>query len=142
MQQLRFYCTERLQFGTGDKASDAQRNRLGHSRINACGDGASSSVDEARGSSLLEGEYVTSKSVASFMQFEYSKHWIRKKKYRSDITDDALEYCIQNSNRLQDRHWEDAWNAIARIPPSGRLLKVVYKTKGKTIKILTAYWLD
>src|SRR3989338_10767966 len=59
MQQLRFYCTERLQLGTGDKASDAQRNRLGHSRINACGDGTGSSVDEARGSSLLEGEYVT-----------------------------------------------------------------------------------
>ena len=59
MRQLRFYCTERLQFGTGDKASDAQRDRLGHSRINACGDGAGSSVSEARGSSLLEGEYVT-----------------------------------------------------------------------------------
>src|SRR3989338_620177 len=60
MQQLRFYCSERLQFGTGDKASNAQRDRLGHSRINACGDGAGSSVDEARGSPLLEGEYVTS----------------------------------------------------------------------------------
>ena len=59
MQKLWFYSNERLQFGTGDKASDAQRNRLGHSRINACGDGAGSSVDETRGSSLLEGEYVT-----------------------------------------------------------------------------------
>ena len=59
MQKLWFYSNERLQFGTGDKASDAQRNRLGHSRINACGDGTGSSVDEARGSSLLEGEYVT-----------------------------------------------------------------------------------
>ncbi|MBS3145372.1 hypothetical protein J4414_01050 [Candidatus Woesearchaeota archaeon] len=76
------------------------------------------------------------------MQFEYSKHWLKKRKYRLNITDDALEYCIQHSSKLKDKYWEDAWNAIARIPPSGRLLKVVYKTKGKTIKILTAYWLD
>ncbi len=76
------------------------------------------------------------------MQFEYSKHWLRKRKYRPDITEDVLEYCIQNSNKLNDKYWEDAWNAITRVPPSGRLLKVVYKIKGKTIKILTAYWLD
>ena len=76
------------------------------------------------------------------MLFEYSKHWLKKRKYRRDITDDAIEYCIQNSNKIKDRYWEDAWNAIARIPPSGRILKVVYKSKGKSIKILTAYWLD
>ena len=76
------------------------------------------------------------------MKFEYSSHWLRKRKYRSDIADDLIEYCIQNSNKLNDKHWKDAWNAIARVPPSGRILKVVYKTKGKTIKILTAYWLD
>ncbi len=76
------------------------------------------------------------------MQFEYSKHWIKKKRYRPDITEDMLEYCVQNSNRLKDKYWEDTWNAISRIPPSGRLLKVIYKHKGKTIKILTAYWLD
>ena len=76
------------------------------------------------------------------MQFQYSKHWLKKRNYRSNINDDILEYCIQNSNKLKDKYWEDAWNAIVRVPPSGRLLKVVYKTKGKTIKILTAYWLD
>lgn len=76
------------------------------------------------------------------MQFEYTNHWLRKRKYRKDITDDMIESCIENSNRLKDKYWEDGWNAIARIPPSGRILKVVYKTKGKTIKILTVYWLD
>ena len=76
------------------------------------------------------------------MKFEYSLHWLKKKTYRSDITEDVLEYCIMNSNKLKDKYWDDAWNAIARIPPSGRILKIVYKTKGKTIKILTAYWLD
>ena len=58
------------------------------------------------------------------------------------ITDDMIEYCISNSNKLKDRDWEDVWNAISRIPPSGRLLKVVYKIKGKDINIITAYWLD
>ena len=53
-----------------------------------------------------------------------------------------IDYCIKNSNKLKDKYWEDAWNAVARVPPSGRILKVVYKTKGKNIKILTAYWLD
>jgi len=76
------------------------------------------------------------------MQFEYSYHWKKKREKRKDITDDLIEYCIRNSNKLKDRYWEDAWNAISRVPPSGRILKVVYKTKGKTIKILTAYWLD
>jgi len=76
------------------------------------------------------------------MQFEYSKHWLKKRKYRSDISDDIIEYCIYNSSKLKDKYWEDAWNAISRVSPSGRILKVVYKMKGKTIKILTAYWLD
>ena len=76
------------------------------------------------------------------MEYEYSEHWSKKKKYRLDITDDMIEYCIQNSNKLRDKYWEDAWNAIARVSPSGRILKVVYKAKGKTIKILTAYLLD
>ena len=72
----------------------------------------------------------------------HSNHWKRKKKYRANITDDAIEYCIQNSEKINDRKWPDAFNAIARIPPSGRILKVVYKVKGKDFKILTAYWLD
>lgn len=76
------------------------------------------------------------------MQFEYSKHWLRKRNDRKDISEDAIEYCIQNSSKINDKYWEDNWNAITRIPPSGRTLKVVYKIKGKSIKILTAYWLD
>jgi len=76
------------------------------------------------------------------MPFEYSYHWLKKRKKRLDITDDLIEYCIKNSNKLKDKYWEDAWNAISRVPSSGRILKVIYKTKGKTIKILTAYWLD
>lgn len=76
------------------------------------------------------------------MHLDHSIHWLKKRKYRSDITDDLIEYCIQNSNKLKDKYWEDALNAITRVPPSGRILKVVYKIKGKSIKILTAYWLD
>ena len=77
------------------------------------------------------------------MKIEYSKHWIKKQKSKKkDITNDVIEFVLKNSKILKDKYWEDAYNAIARIPPSNRLLKVVYKTKGKTIKILTAYWLD
>jgi len=77
------------------------------------------------------------------MGFVYSRHWIRKKKYRSKITDDMFEYAIKNSDELKDKYWEDASNAICRIPPSGRILKVVYKRVGENkYKIITAYWLD
>lgn len=77
------------------------------------------------------------------MQIVSSEYWARKRHKRPDISDDMIEYCIMNSNKLNDRTWESVWNAIARIPPSGRLLKVVYREKGKDIKIIvTAYWLD
>ncbi len=76
------------------------------------------------------------------MLLEYSFHWRKKRRKRSEITDDLLEYCIQRSQKIRDRDWAEVWNALVRIPPSGRLLKVVYKARGKTIKILTAYWLD
>lgn len=55
--------------------------------------------------------------------------------------DYMIEYCIINSTKIKDRNWDDAYNAISRIPPSGRLLKVIYKIKGKNIKVITAYWL-
>lgn len=71
-----------------------------------------------------------------------SEHWKRKRKYRKDITDDSIEYAIKNSNELKDKHWEDALNAICRIPPSGRILKVVYKKEKSKLKIITAFWLD
>lgn len=76
------------------------------------------------------------------MVLTYSEHWSKKRKYRKDITDDMIEYAIQNSNELKDNYWEDALNAICRIPPSGRILKVVYRKEKSKNKIITAFWLD
>ena len=76
------------------------------------------------------------------MHFIYSKHWLLKNKYRKNINETDIEYAILNSDIIKDRKWENAFNAICRVPPSGRILKVVYKRKGKVYKILTAYWLD
>ncbi len=53
-----------------------------------------------------------------------------------------IEYALNNSNELKDKYWEDALNAISRIPPSGRILKVVYRKEQSKIKIITAFWLD
>ena len=76
------------------------------------------------------------------MKFDYSNHWIKKRNVRKDITDDIIESAIQNSNILKDKNWPDAFNAIARVPPSGRIVKVVYKIIGKNkIRIITAFWL-
>ena len=76
------------------------------------------------------------------MKFEYSFHWKKQKEYRPEITDDIIELCIRNSEKLKDRKWINAHNAIARIPLLGRTLKVVYREKSKSIKIITAYWLN
>lgn len=76
------------------------------------------------------------------MKIEHSFHWKKQKRFRPEITDDIIELCILNSDKLKDREWEDAYNAIARIPPSGRILKVVYKEKSKNIKVITSFWLD
>lgn len=43
---------------------------------------------------------------------------------------------------MKDRNWEDTYNAITEIPPSGRMLKVVYKKIQHKVFIVTAYWLD
>jgi len=52
-------------------------------------------------------------------------------------------YAVLNSSILKDKYWEDALNAICRIPPSGRILKVVYKKLSKDIiNVITAFWLD
>ena len=54
-----------------------------------------------------------------------------------------IEYALQHSNVLKDKNWPDALNAICRVPPMGRILKVVYKRTGKNkTKIITAFWLD
>jgi len=70
------------------------------------------------------------------MSITYSDHWFKKRKYRKDITDDMIEYAINNSNELRDRVWEDTLNAICRIPPSGRILKVVYKKEKSKYKLM------
>lgn len=80
------------------------------------------------------------------MKIEYTFHWRNQKRFRPEITDDIIELCILNSEKFKDRKWENAFNAISRIPPSGRILKVVYRERydgeSKTIKIITSYWLD
>ena len=63
------------------------------------------------------------------MIISYSKHWIKQKKFRPKITDGILELCISNSNKIKDNKSEDAYNAISKIPASGRILKVVYKER-------------
>ena len=76
------------------------------------------------------------------MFYDYSYHWLKKRKYRPAIEGYMIEYCITASKKIKDGYWDNVFNAIAKIPSSGRTLKVVYKRKGKDIKILTAYWLD
>ena len=77
------------------------------------------------------------------MQFVDSKHWKKRKLYRKDITDEFIIYAIESSSILRDKYWSDALNAICRISPSGRLLKVIYKRISKDkVKIISAFWLD
>ena len=77
------------------------------------------------------------------MRFQHSVHWKNKKRYRKDITDDIIEYAIKHSNEYKDKYWDDASNAICRIPPMGRKLKVIYKKIAyENIKVITAFWID
>ncbi len=77
------------------------------------------------------------------MEIEYSKHWLKKHlKKKKDITPDVIEFALKNSSESRDKYWRDALNAISRIPPSGRILKVVYKKSKEKIFIVTTYWLD
>jgi hypothetical protein len=77
------------------------------------------------------------------VEIEYSKHWSKKHlKKKKDITNDLIEYALKNSREMKDRNWESAFNAISRIPPSGRILKVVYRRMQHKVFIVTAYWLD
>lgn len=77
------------------------------------------------------------------MEIVYSKHWIKKhSKKRKNISKDMIEYAFLNSSELKDRRWKNVLNAISRIPPSGRILKVVYKKSKGKVFIITAYWLD
>ena len=77
------------------------------------------------------------------MEINYSRHWVKKHvKKKKDITNDAIEFALKNSRVMNDKSLQDAFNAISRIPPSGRILKVVYKKSKEKIFIVTAYWLD
>ncbi len=77
------------------------------------------------------------------MKIRYSTHWLKKHpKKKKDITSDKIESALNNSNIINDKYWADAFNAVSRIPPSGRTLKVVYKKARDEIFIITAYWLD
>ena len=77
------------------------------------------------------------------MEIKYSLHWIKKQKSKKkDITKDIIEFAIKNSNTLKDKYWGDAFNAISRIPPSGRTLKVVYRKLNQKVFIITAYWMN
>jgi len=81
--------------------------------------------------------------VFSFMEFVYSRHWIKKHSgKRKDIVEDFIGYAVLNSSELRDRRWDGVLNAIARVPPSGRILKVVYKKLNAKVFIITAYWLS
>ncbi len=77
------------------------------------------------------------------MELILSNHWKLQRKFRPDITDEAIIYAIMNSDELEDKYWPDALNAVSRVPPTGKILKVVYKriSIGK-VKIITAFWLD
>lgn len=54
-----------------------------------------------------------------------------------------LEFAIMKGEIDSDRRWGNAYNAIARVPTSGRTLKVVFRRVGsKNYKVITTYWLD
>jgi hypothetical protein len=77
------------------------------------------------------------------MEIEYSEHWKRKQVFRTTITQSEIEFALLNAPALRDKHWDNALNAIFRIPPSGRILKVVYRKIGIShYRIITAFWLD
>ena len=74
---------------------------------------------------------------------EVSKHWRRKRRYRADITDEAILLATSRGVKVRDSRWEHVLNSTLRVPPSGRILKVVYRTIGqRRYRIITAYWLD
>lgn len=86
--------------------------------------------------------FIIHKILFLTVKIEHSFHWEKQLRFRPEITDDLIEQCIQQSEKVKDKKWENAFNAIARVPPSGRILKVVYREESKTIKIITSYWLD
>lgn len=78
------------------------------------------------------------------MKFIYTYHWSLKNKLaRANIKDYDIEYAIMHSTIIRDKYWDDALNAVCRVPPSGRRLKVVYRRYPQNyMKIITAFWID
>ena len=77
------------------------------------------------------------------MKIRYSEHWARKRGLRRELSDDVLTFAIENSQPLSDRDHEGLLNAICRIPPVGRKIKVVYRRTGKgEVHLITAYWME
>ena len=77
------------------------------------------------------------------MRIIHSLHWREKRKDRKNITDDLIEYCILHSKVIRDKHWDDAFNALLRMPQTGRVLKVVYVwTKKGNVSVITAFWIN
>lgn len=77
------------------------------------------------------------------MRLRYSRHWQKKRGFRSGLSDDMITFAIENSQQVSDRDHEGLLNAICRIPPMGRKLKVVYKPAGKgEVLLITAYWME
>lgn len=52
------------------------------------------------------------------MELVPSKHWKIQRRFRPDITDEAITYVIMNSDELVDKYWPDALNSISRVPPA------------------------
>ena len=77
------------------------------------------------------------------MDLILSKHWLKKReKKRKDISKDTIEFAITNSKEMKDKYWEGVFNVVCKVPPSGRMLKVVYKKADQKVFIVTAYWLN
>jgi len=77
------------------------------------------------------------------MSLEASAHWKHKRRFRPDISEDMIMTVIIRGKTTRDPHWAGTLNSIARIPPPGRTLKVVYRILDpKRYRIIAAYWLD
>jgi len=72
-----------------------------------------------------------------------SFHWQKKKKYRKNIEEYMIEHAIINSEHKKDLHHKNAVNATAKIPQTGKTLKVVFRKIGEQkIKLITAFYID
>jgi hypothetical protein len=76
------------------------------------------------------------------MKIELSNHLGIHKLVRVGVNEEVIKHCIEHSRVLKDDMWNGALKAMARVPPTGLTLKVVYRQESETIKVITAYLLD